>query len=97
MKAIREARERHRDEYRQIATALHQLQVDVRQLALNGGAESEIQAKNAELQRLWGQALDLRVKSLQEIAPILTPEQRAKFAQLGHHGGWGRRPGPPSS
>ena len=47
-------------------------------------------AKAAEVQQLLGQTVTLRVKVLQEIGPILTPEQRVKFAQAQHRPGMGR-------
>ena len=44
----------------------------------------------AELQQLLGQTVALRVKVMQEIGPVLTPEQRVKFAQAAFHPGRGR-------
>ncbi len=88
--AIRAAFERHRDEQRQAWKALHAAQTDLRQLALNGGDAGAIATKTAEVQQLHGQMVAVRVKVLQEIGPVLTPEQRAKFAQAHFHGGRGR-------
>ena len=85
--AIRAAFERHRDEQKQAWKALHTAQAELRQLALNGG---DTTAKAAEVQQLLGQTVTLRVKVLQEIGPILTPEQRVKFAQAPYHPGMGR-------
>ena len=85
--AIRAAHAKHREEQKQAWQALRVAQVEMRQLALNGGDAAALQAKTAEVQQLMGQTVAVRVKVLQEIGPILTPEQRAKFAQAsGHHG-----------
>jgi len=93
MKAIRDVRARQRDAQRQVGRALGQAQRDLRQLALGGADDATVQAKITEIAGLHGQALKLRVDALREIAPILTDEQKQKFAQLrmhrpGHH----RRP-----
>ena len=85
--AIRAAFGRHRDEQKQAWQALRTAQADLRQLALNGG---DVTAKTAEVQQLLGQSVALRVKVMQEIGPVLTPEQRVKFAQAQFHGGRGR-------
>jgi Spy/CpxP family protein refolding chaperone len=78
MTAIKAAYANHRDEQKQAWQALHKAQGELRQLALNG---QDTAAKTAEVQQLIGQTVAARVKVLQEIGPILTPEQRAKFAQ----------------
>jgi Spy/CpxP family protein refolding chaperone len=78
VKAITAAYAKHREEQKQAWQALRVAQADLRQLALNGGDTS---AKTAEVQQLMGQTIATRVKVLQEIGPILTPEQRVKFAQ----------------
>ena len=85
--AIKAAYDKHREEQKQAWQALGVAQADLRQLALNGADAATIQAKTAEVQQLLGQTVALRVKVLQEIGPLLTPEQRAKFADVGaHHG-----------
>jgi Spy/CpxP family protein refolding chaperone len=88
--AIRAAFERHRDEQKQAGQALRTAQSDLRKLALNGGDAGAVAAKTTEVQQLQGQMVALRVKVLQEIGPVLTPEQRAKFAEARYHGGKGR-------
>ena len=88
--AIRAAYQKHRDEQMQSWKALRTAQSDLRQLALNGADAGAIAAKTAEVQQLQGQALASRIKMLQEIGPVLTPEQRAKFAQAHFHGHRGR-------
>ncbi len=84
VKAITAAYAKHREEQKQGWQALRVAQADLRQLALNGGDTS---AKTAEVQQLMGQTIATRVKVLQEIGPILTPEQRVKFAQASEHHG----------
>src|SRR5437773_6220003 len=88
--AIQAAFARHRDEQKQAWKTLHTAQADLRQLALNGGDAGAIAAKTTEVQQLLGQTVALRVKVLQEIGPVLTPEQRVKFAQAPYHPGMGR-------
>ena len=83
-KAVEAAFAKHRDEQKQAWTALRTAQADLRKLALEG---QDTTAKAAEVQQLMGQTVTARVKVLQEIGPILTPEQRAKFAEAGMHQG----------
>ena len=87
VKIIKGAPEKYRDEQRQAWQALRTAQKELRQLALNGADASAIQAKTAEVQQRIGLTVAVRVKVLQEIGPVLTPEQRAKFAEgYGHRG-----------
>jgi Spy/CpxP family protein refolding chaperone len=90
-KAIQDIHARQGESWRQLGQALRQAQTDLRQLALNGGADDALQAQSAEVEKLLGQMVQLRVKALQEMAPILTPEQREKLAQLGPGVHMGRR------
>ena len=85
--AIKAAYQKHREEQKQAWQALRVTQKDLRQLALNGADAGAIQAKTAEVQQLLGQTVAIRVKVLQEIGPVLTPEQRAKFADASAHRG----------
>jgi Spy/CpxP family protein refolding chaperone len=96
-KAIQEIHARQREAYQQTGQALRQAQIDLRQMALSGAADGAIQTKSAEVEKLLGQMVQLRVKALQEMAPLLTPEQREKLAQLGpgSHRGHGLRHQPP--
>jgi Spy/CpxP family protein refolding chaperone len=79
--AIRAAYAKHRDEQKQAWQALHTAQADLRTLALNGGDAATLGAKTAEVQQLLGRTVAIRVAVLQEIGPVLTPEQRAKFVE----------------
>ena len=81
--AIREVQDRNRDARVQLFTSLRQAQAQLRDLALNSTDDAALQQKAAEVQSLMGQSVQLRVQSLREIAPILTPEQREKFSRMG--------------
>jgi len=82
---------------KQLWKSLRQAQSDLRQLALNGGDATTLQAKEAQVAQLMSQGVAMRVQTLQQISPILTPEQRAKYAQMGpgmrwHHHRGGQTP-----
>ena len=102
MQAIHEVHARRAASNKQLWQSVRQAQSELRQLALNGGDQAAIQAKTSEVTQLMSQSIGMRVASLQEISPILTPEQRAKFAQMGprmfgHRGGRAPQGPPPSS
>ena len=82
MKAIQEIYDRDAETQRQLFQTLRQAQVDLVRLALNNADAAVIQQKGAEVAGLLGQSLQLRMRRLQEIAPLLTPEQRDRFTQL---------------
>jgi Spy/CpxP family protein refolding chaperone len=82
MSALRQIRERDTEGRRELGRQLAEAQTALRQLALNGGEQAAIDAKAAEVQGLLARAVQMRVKQLQEMAPILTPEQREKLAQM---------------
>ena len=80
---VRAVFQQHRDAHRQLGQTMRQARTDLRQLALNAGDANAIAAKKAEIAQLMAQGLDLRVQTLQQIGPILTPDQRTKLAQMG--------------
>jgi Spy/CpxP family protein refolding chaperone len=94
VQSIRDVHARHADSRKQLGQSLRQAQADLRQLALNGSDPTALEAKSAEVGQLLSQGVSMRVQTLQEIAPILTPEQRVKLAQMSpgmfmhhhHHG-----------
>jgi Spy/CpxP family protein refolding chaperone len=86
MTAIRDVQDRHREARNRIFTALQRAQMQLRQLAVNGNDELALQDKTVEVEWLLTQSLQLRVQTLREVAPILTPEQREKFADMGFAG-----------
>ena len=92
MQAIQAVHANHAAAQKQLRQSLRQAQGDLRQLALNGGDPAAIQAKSAEVGQLLSQGVSMRVQTMQEISPILTPDQRAKLAQMGPGMGWRHHP-----
>lgn len=82
--------QRNRQSSRPHHQAIRAARAELRRLVLTEADQASIQAKEAELQQLLAQTVEMRVQTLKEITPILTPEQREKFAQLMERGG---RPG----
>ncbi len=76
---------------RQHYRALHTAQAELRRLALNGGDDTKLQAKQTEVQNLLTQSTQMRVAALKQVGPILNPDQRETFAKMmergprGHH------------
>jgi Spy/CpxP family protein refolding chaperone len=85
---VRAIFQQQRDARRQLGQSMHQTQIELRQLVLNGGDASAIAAKKAQVAQLMAQGLDMRIQTLQQIGPILTQEQRDKLAQLGPGAMW---------
>jgi Spy/CpxP family protein refolding chaperone len=85
---IRGVFQQQREARKQLGQTFRQAQTDLRQLALNAGDANAIAAKKAEVAQLMAQGLELRVQTLQQIGPILTPEQRDKLAQMGPAAMW---------
>jgi Spy/CpxP family protein refolding chaperone len=87
--AIKEINSRRAEERRQLAQSLRQARVDLKEAALNGG---DVKAKTAAVTTLVGQMTELQASTLQEISPLLTPEQREAMAKMSpgkhrHHKG----------
>ena len=87
MAAIKEIHARHADEQKQLMQSLRQAQQDLKQAALNGG---DVKAKSAVVASIVGQMTELRATTLQEIAPLLTPEQRDAMTKMTYRGHWHR-------
>jgi Spy/CpxP family protein refolding chaperone len=85
---IRGIFEQQREAHKQLGQTLRQAHTDLRQLALAAGDPAAVAAKKAEVAQLMAQGLDLRVQTLQQIGPILTPEQRDKLAEMGPSAMW---------
>jgi Spy/CpxP family protein refolding chaperone len=66
--------------------ALHQAQGELRRLALSGADSKTLAAKQTEVQNLLGQLTQARVNTLQQIGPILSPEQREAYAKMMERG-----------
>jgi Spy/CpxP family protein refolding chaperone len=79
MAAIREVHTRHADQHKQLAQSLRKAEAELREAALSGG---DVKAKTAEVTALLGQLTELRATTLQEMSPILTPEQRETMAKM---------------
>ena len=86
MTAIRQLHAQQAPKQKQLRQSLRQAQSELRQMAINGADPAAIQAKQGEVAQLLNQGLAMRVESLQAMAPILTPDQRAKLAQMGQNG-----------
>lgn len=80
--AVREIRDRTLEAAKRIGEALRQNRQELRQLALQGADEVAVEAKVAQVEQLLGEFVRLRVKSLQEMAPVLTEEQRQKLEEM---------------
>lgn len=82
VQAIREIHARHRDSIRETVRALREARRSLRDMALGDQDEAAFDAKTAEVRELAGQVLEARVRTLQEVARVLTPEQRTKLREL---------------
>lgn len=82
VRSIREIHTRHRESMRETWRALRDARRSLRDMALGDVDEATFNAKTAEVRELAGQVLEARVRTLQEVAQILTPEQRAKLREL---------------
>jgi len=90
--AIKEIHARHAGERKQLGQSLSEARNELKVAALNGG---DVKGKAAIVTALVGQMTELHATTLQEIAPILTPEQRdamAKTSPRDHHRHRGPRP-----
>lgn len=89
MAAIKEVNARHSGERKQLGQSLREARNELKLAALNGG---DVKGKAAVVTALVGQMTELHATTLQEIAPILTPEQRDAMAKMSprdhyrHHG-----------
>jgi Spy/CpxP family protein refolding chaperone len=79
MAAIKEINSRRASERKQLAQSLLQARAELKEAALNGG---DVKAKAAAVTTLVGQMTELHASTLQEISPILTPEQREAMAKM---------------
>jgi Spy/CpxP family protein refolding chaperone len=80
--AIKEARARNWESMRETVRALREARRAFRELVLADADEAAFAAKAAEVRELSGQVLEARARTLQEVARILTPEQREKLREL---------------
>ena len=95
-KQVRDVMAQQGDAHRKNGEALRQTNAELRRLVLNGADEATVRAKQTDVANLMAESVRLRVEGLKQISPILTPEQRQKFAEMsmGDHGRRGHRGGP---
>ena len=79
MAAIKEISARHAGERKQLWQSLREARTELKLAALNGG---DVKGKAAVVSAIVGQMTELRATTLQEIAPILSPEQRDAMAKM---------------
>ena len=84
--AIREIHARQSQARKTHSQALRQAQAELRRLVLIEADQATVQAKLEEVQRLLGETVQMRVNTLKEVTPILTPEQREKYATMAEQG-----------
>lgn len=84
---LKQIREQQAEARRRNMQSLHEANTQLRQLVLNGADEATVRAKQTDVTNLMAESLRMRVDELKQIAPILTPEQRQKFVELGERGG----------
>jgi len=82
VQAIREIRARDAEARKQYWQQMRAAQAELRRLVLIEADQATIEAKQAEVQQLVAAGVERRVKMLQAITPVLTPEQREALVQL---------------
>ena len=82
VKSIKEIRARHWQSMRETVRALRDARRALREMVLADADDATFTAKAAEVRELSGQVLEARARTLQEVARILTPEQREKLREL---------------
>ncbi|MGH7313781.1 MAG: Spy/CpxP family protein refolding chaperone [Candidatus Rokuibacteriota bacterium] len=87
VQAIREIRARDAEARKQHWQQMRAARAELRRLVLIEADQASIEAKQAEVQQLAAAGVEQRVKMLQAITPVLTPEQRETLAQLGEKRG----------
>ena len=95
MQSIRDIWARQMPAARQVWQSLGKARQDLRQLALSGADDATIRAKMTEIDGFQSQALQIRVATLREIAPLLNDEQKQKFSQMSEGRRFHRRPQAP--
>ena len=83
---IREIRAKDFAAQKQNFQALRQARAELTRLALSGADQAALSAKQTEVQNLLAQSMQAHLSTLQQIGPILSPEQREAYAKLMEHG-----------
>lgn len=86
-KQLKQIHEQQAEARRRNMQAFHEANKQLRQLALDGADEATVRAKQTDVANLMAESLRMRVDQLKQIGPILTPEQRQKFVEMGERGG----------
>jgi Spy/CpxP family protein refolding chaperone len=81
-KTIREIHARHWQSMRDTVRGLREARRSLREMILAETDEASVTAKAAEVRELAGQVIEARARTLQEVARVLTPEQREKLREL---------------
>ena len=82
VKSIKEIRARHWQSMRETVRALREARRALRDMAWADADDATFTAKATEVRELSGQVLEARARTMQEIARVLTPEQREKLREL---------------
>jgi Spy/CpxP family protein refolding chaperone len=82
VQAIRQLHAAQRAQRVQLHASLREARRSLREAILGRGDDRDIEARTAEVQRLVGQTVELRVQTLRGVSQILTLEQREKLCQL---------------
>jgi Spy/CpxP family protein refolding chaperone len=82
VKSIRDIRTRHWQSMKETVRALRDARRALRDMSLTDADDATFTAKAAEVRELSGQVLEARARTLQEVARVLTPEQREKLRTL---------------
>ena len=83
---IREIRAKDFESQKQNWQALRKAQGELRRMALTGADQRTLAAKQTEVQNLLNQSMQARIATLQQIGPILSPEQREAYAKMMEQG-----------
>lgn len=82
VKSMKEIRARHWQSMRETVRALREARRALRDMAWADADDATFTAKATEVRELSGQVLEARARTMQEIARVLTPEQREKLREL---------------
>jgi Spy/CpxP family protein refolding chaperone len=82
VQAIKELHAAQRAQRHQLHASLREARQSLREAIFARGDDRDIEVKTAEVQRIVGQTVELRVQTMRGVAQILTPEQREKLSQI---------------
>lgn len=79
---IQEIRDQHRVTLEQRQQQLHQVQQDLNQLIASEAPEDQIRQKHDQLLQMTQEMKELNFDVMMQLRGVLTPEQRARFAEI---------------